>query len=843
MTVKRILIIVLVLVVVLPVIAVTVFIAQFDPNSYAPALEAAVQSATGRQLTLGGPIKLALSLTPSIEVDDVSLSNPPGVPGAFLTLDHLEARIALLPLLSHRADIIKLLLSGPNISLQKNAAGTGNWDFAPSAPATAPSSRGGTSSGGYKIALEAVEIQNGTLTVKKPQGGTTGVLAIADLTGTAESVSAPLTLAAQASYNNVPFTLNGVTGPVERFSGVGRGPWPVNLTLATKGATATVKGDISDPRTATGYNLSVNASIPALEALAPLLNGVTLPPIHGITAAASISDQGSTLPAINNLSIKAATSDLSSLHAGLSLTALDIELPSLNQTLTFKANGSENAMPVSISGATGAPALVLNPAWLPPASSAQGNFPLSVQAQAGDAKLSLTGALATPSAYAGAALALSITAPDLSRLSPLAGAALPAWKNLNVQANVIDPGGLGLTKSAGLDSLVLTMDNASLGGDASLYFGSQPRLTLALKVQRINLDALLAAFPASSPPATPPATSTTPPNPYVVPTSKFPLQTLQSASADIQLSADKLIWKKATYTAIQGHAVLANGILTINPLTALLPGGSVAATATLDATKDPAAAAVTINAPALALGPFLKSLNLPDTAEGTMQARLNASGTGDSPHDIMATVNGQLGLAMVNGIIDGTVLDRLFGAVLRTVDLPENLVGAQGPVAVRCFALRMDASNGTGTIRALTLDSSRLLMQGGGGLNFGNETLGVILRPQLQVIGNGIGVPVEVSGTFANPTTSVAPLGALQEAAKTALGLPVSLAQQVVGSGTVLGNIVGALGGGGGDTCPTALSLGRLGNPGPEPAAITPTQGLAPRIISGPKNLLNSLFK
>jgi AsmA protein len=498
---------------------------------------------------------------------------------------------------------------------------------------------------------------------------------------------------------------------------------------------------------------------------------------------------------------------------------------------------------VSLSGNTGAPALLLNPAWLPPSSIAQGNFPVAVQAQAGDAKFSLSGAIATPASFAGAALALNITAPDLSQLSPLAGAALPAWKNLNVQANVIDPGGLGLTKAIGLDSLVLTMDNASLGGDASLYFGAQPRLTLAIKGQEINLDALLAAFPASPPAATHPATPATPPSPYVVPTSKFPLATLQSANADIQLSADTLVWNKATYTAIQGHAVLANSVLTISPLTALLPGGSVSATATLDTTKDPAAATVTINAPALALGPFLKGLNLPDTAQGTMQARLNASGTGDSPHDILATVNGQLGLAMVNGIIDGTVLDRLFGAVLRTVDLPENLVGAQGPVAVRCFALRMDASNGAGTIRALTLDSSRLLMQGGGGLNFGNETLGVILRPQLQVIGNNIGVPVEIGGTFANPTTSVAPLGALQEAAKTALGLPVTLAQQVVGSGTVLGNIVGALGGGSSDACPAALALGRLGNPGPAPAAVTQTEGLAPKIISGPKNLLNSLFK
>jgi hypothetical protein len=159
----------------------------------------------------------------------------------------------------------------------------------------------------------------------------------------------------------------------------------------------------------------------------------------------------------------------------------------------------------------------------------------------------------------------------------------------------------------------------------------------------------------------------------------------------------------------------------------------------------------------------------------------------------------------------------------------------------------MDATNGTGQISALTLDSSRLLVQGGGSVNFGDETLGVIIRPQLRLAGDEIGVPVQIGGTFADPTTSVAPLAAVAGAAKSAVGLTVSLAEAVPVGGSLLGGIVNRLGIGSSptDVCPAALALARLGNPGPAAAPETGANSAGintPAASGGPKNLLNALF-
>jgi AsmA protein len=851
MTLKNILLLLLAVIIIVPAGLAAWFVTSFDPNAYAPQIEAAVQKATGRTLTLGGPIKMALSLTPSIETDNVTLSNPAGFADAnLLSLTHLEAKILLLPLLTHKVDIIKLVLVNPTINLQTNASGQADWDFATPAPAAgsgSPAPPPAGASNPYKVILQSVDIQNAGIALKDPTGKTTAIMSLADFTAKADSASAPLNITAAASYNNIPLTITGTTGPVERFSGIGDGLWPVDLTLKAENATASIQGNILHPRSATGYNFTIHASIPALEAFQQALPAaIKLPPIHNFALAATVKDQGSTMPFIGNLSVKTGASDLSSFRPGLNLTSLDLEMASLNTQPSINATGTINNIPLTLTGSTGSLAQLLNPAWFPAtAQPSPGSFPVSLQAAAGDAKFTASGGIATPASLSGVAVNLTAAIPDLSALSPLAGTPLPAWKNIQAQTSIIDPGGAGLAKAAGLDGLTLTMDNAALGGDASITFGMRPDIQIALKGQQINLDALLAAMPSDN--ATPnapkaPASQNGP----MISTAKLPLDLLKNYDANIQLAADSMVVNKATYTAIQGQAVLQDGVLTINPLSGILPGGDVSATASLDANKDPAAAQWTLNAPALALGPFLKSLNLPNTAEGTMRVQMNANGNGDSPHDILASVNGQLGLASVNGIVDGQVLDALFGAALEAVHLPESVVGAQGPVPVRCFALRVEAQSGTGTIRTLTLDSSRLQVQGGGRLNFGNETLAVILRPQITIAGgNQIGVPVEISGSFTHPQTGVAPLGAIQDAAKSALGLPVNLAQQIVGNNNVLGDIASTLGLSGGDVCPAALSLGRLGQPGPAAAALPAAgskDGAVGKVLSGPRNLLDSLF-
>ena len=135
MRLRNIIIVAALLVVAVPLIAAGFFVLAFNPNAYAPQVEAAVAAATGRTLTLQSPIRVAFTPSPVIEADNVTLANPPGFPDAsFLTLQELKAKIRLLPLLSHRIDIFDLVLESPSVTLESNAAGQSDWDFSATSP-------------------------------------------------------------------------------------------------------------------------------------------------------------------------------------------------------------------------------------------------------------------------------------------------------------------------------------------------------------------------------------------------------------------------------------------------------------------------------------------------------------------------------------------------------------------------------------------------------------------------------------------------------------------------------------------------------------------------------------
>ncbi|MDE2238345.1 MAG: AsmA family protein [Rhodospirillales bacterium] len=859
----RIAVLIIVVVVLVPVVGLGLFIAQFNPNAYAPQIVAAVQRATGRTLTINGPIRLKLSLTPTLAASDLSLANPAGYADpSLLTLDQVEAQIALIPLLRHQVDVLNLKLSGLKLYLERNAAGQADWNFSnaaspPAANPPAAANQPANTASRYKFALESVALDNGQIVIRPQGSAQPDTIQLTRLTGQAASLNAPLHLSGSAAIGNAPLTLQGVVGPIARLTGTGSSPWPVDLTFGFAGATAHLQGNVTRPQSASGYNVSVAAAIPALEtvgaALPPSwLGGLQLPALHNVTASATIKDQGSSLPAISNVSIKAGASALSGLGPSLTLAALDLEMPSLGGSATLSAKGTLGQLPFVIQGDTTAPDAFIPPALLPATNPPAANFSESLNASLGNASLSLTGGIATPRILTGAAMALTLTIPNLSVLSPAVGQPLPAWKNIAVKTTLIDPGGQGLEQAIGLNSLTATMNNASFGGDAKLTLHPAPKLEIDLSIAKANLDALLAAWPAAQPAPAAPATPSQAQPAQIVPDIALPLNLLRQATADVLVKADSLTYGGATYTALQGHAVLNNGVLTVNPLTGQLPGGAISASGSIDASEDPAAETLKFNAPALALGPFLHGFGITAPAQGTVQAQLNASARGNTLPDMLATISGQLGLASVNGVVDGSAIGHIFGGALQSVGLPENLIASPGPVSVRCAALRLDSNNGSGTVKALALDSSRLLMQGGGTMNFADESLGLVLKPRLKIQGSNVTVPVQVGGTFLKPSYGIAPQSAVAAAAQAASGLSSSPLQQTLGANTLFGQAIGALtgssGSGNADICPAALSLARMGQPGPAPAAPPSNSATAPAPATSaqpsntPRSLLNSLI-
>jgi AsmA protein len=142
-------------------VAVTLLV---DPNDYKDEIAAAVQDATGRELTLVGDLALDVFPTIRIAMGEATLSNAPGFgPEPMARIDGASLSVGLLPLLAQRVEVGRARLTGLTLNLARDARGRNNWqDLSGGAPAAAAAeapAEGGVDVG-VSLGVDEVEIDN-----------------------------------------------------------------------------------------------------------------------------------------------------------------------------------------------------------------------------------------------------------------------------------------------------------------------------------------------------------------------------------------------------------------------------------------------------------------------------------------------------------------------------------------------------------------------------------------------------------------------------------------------------------------------------------------------------------
>ena len=323
--------VVLAAIVVLVAASVVSAVLLFDPNGQKGRIEQAVLRATGRQLQIAGPIRLRWSLTPGIEAADVSLANMPGgTRPEMATAARVQARLALLPLLTGHVELASATLVRPDILLETDAAGRGNWQFhrdaipTPSASPTAPRPR-------ETRPLDALRIEDGRLTWRDGINGRTSTVDIprGRLDIGPDTAHAALTL----RQDGADATLGAQLG-----THPDGGWYPAKLAFATAGASLTLDGAF-DPaaRQVRGRGAAQAADLSQLSAWLQR----PLPPLHDVRATGTLS--GTAAPP-TDVALHVGASDLGAAMPGAVLTALDVTWPA-NQPARLEATGTLSAAP------------------------------------------------------------------------------------------------------------------------------------------------------------------------------------------------------------------------------------------------------------------------------------------------------------------------------------------------------------------------------------------------------------------------------------------------------------------------------------------------------------------
>ena len=216
--------------VLLVLIGVAIAVWTVDVNQFVAPVQAKVKSATGRDLTIGGKVKLSLGLEPKVVLDDVRFGNAPWAKDKdFAAVKHVEADVALLPLLKKRFEVVRLTLVEPNISLETGPDGKVNWDFGGTggAPAIGAASAGAASVLA-SFGIGQVEIENGLVTYRDDASGNSTRVVIDRFTAQARTPSSPVNTEFKGSVDDIPIALTGNLGPLDALL-ARRSPYPVTV--------------------------------------------------------------------------------------------------------------------------------------------------------------------------------------------------------------------------------------------------------------------------------------------------------------------------------------------------------------------------------------------------------------------------------------------------------------------------------------------------------------------------------------------------------------------------------------------------------------------------------------
>ncbi len=153
-------------IIVVLIAAVGIFIATFDVNQYHGQIQAQLETALGRKVTLGnmslGILPLAFRVQNIVIADDPSLHSRKD----FLQAQELDVSVALFPLLSKQIEVDSVNLDRPSVEMIKNKEGVWNFD---SIGKTAPKS--GSSSSSQPVALNKLTIKDGQVAMTDLQAG------------------------------------------------------------------------------------------------------------------------------------------------------------------------------------------------------------------------------------------------------------------------------------------------------------------------------------------------------------------------------------------------------------------------------------------------------------------------------------------------------------------------------------------------------------------------------------------------------------------------------------------------------------------------------------------------
>ncbi|NKB37472.1 MAG: AsmA family protein [Gammaproteobacteria bacterium] len=264
------------------IIGLFVFISQIDVSEYKDQALAQVEKATGRKVSIEGELDLSLSLNPAIVAEGIRFANDDwGSKPDMAIIKRVEVQVGLLPLLSGDIEINRFILIEPDLLLEKNSTGKGNWEMGEAAADNSDASGDMTAIDIGTVLIRQLKLVYKDAASEKPMELSIDTLELK----TSDDKQLDISLVAALDKNEIE--VDGKVGSLAML--FDNDEYPVNVKAKVGALETTLEGVVSEPLKGKGINLAASATVSNLNKLNALA-GSELPDIGPFALSARLSD-------------------------------------------------------------------------------------------------------------------------------------------------------------------------------------------------------------------------------------------------------------------------------------------------------------------------------------------------------------------------------------------------------------------------------------------------------------------------------------------------------------------------------------------------------------------------
>lgn len=390
------------------------------------------------------------------------------------------------------------------------------------------------------------------------------------------------------------------------------------------------------------------------------------------------------------------------------------------------------------------------------ATLAGGRNKFQLDARSGSTSLDVGGTLPGATVIEGADLSVDARGANLRDLFDFLGVAVPATRRFRFRSHLTkDDGEWKFTRLRG------SFGDSDLAGKLTISMPRKRLLIVAdLKSRAVDIVDIgpfigydprrLDAMGAKG------AVQRVDGHPQILPDASLRIDALKNFDARVDYSVDQI---KTLHIPVSNIALtldLDHRLLKLSPLTMDISGGHLSSDISIDARRPAVFTSYDIRLSPTPLGKLFNRFGLESTGTtGTMKARVQMTGTGDSLHKSLSTANGRMAIILPKGTfwtrnvqlaeLDiGTYVQKLLQAKLKK------------PVEVNCGAIAFTVNGGRAVADPILIDTTKNVITGRGGFNFANESLDLQFRAHAKTFSLFSGQsPIGLDGYFAGPRVHV----------------------------------------------------------------------------------------